>query len=229
MAKDFVIFGATGSQGGAVASEFSTINNNEYTLKAISRNRTSSKAQELKEAGATIVEADMSDLSSLKKAVKGASGIFAVTDFISAGNIETETRQGINILDAALATLDTLELFIWSNLPDARVQKIPYQNVVHFNSKNEIAKCMRASLLGGVFTEVRVGAYYQNFCKAPQVYGPQKLPNGSWELLWPVNADTRMPFTSVQDLGRLIKVIVANPAKYRTKTISVVSQKSHTY
>lgn len=117
----------------------------------------------------------MSDLASLKKAVKGASIIFAVTDFISAGSLEAEIEQGSNILDAALATLDTLEVFIWSNLPDAKSQKIPYQNVIHFNSKVEITKRMKVSQLSGILTEVRVGAYYQNMVKAPQLYGTQKV------------------------------------------------------
>jgi hypothetical protein len=41
----------------------------------------------------------------------------------------------------------------------------------------------------------------------------------------PVNADSKMPFTSVRDLGRLVEVIVGDLAKFRTKTVSVVSQK----
>lgn len=45
---------------------------------------------------------------------------------------------------------------------------------MHFNSKNEIAKRMSASPLGDILTEVRVGAYYQNMVKLPQLYGPQK-------------------------------------------------------
>lgn len=122
-----------------------------------------------------MVEADMSDLASLKEAVKGASVIFAVTDFIAAGSIETETQQGLNIQEAALATFDTLELFIWSTVPDPRAQKIPYQNVIHANSKIEIGKSLQASKLGGILTEVRVGAYYQNMVKAPQLYGVQKV------------------------------------------------------
>ena len=82
-------------------------------------------------------------------------------------------------MDAALTTLDTLELFIWSNLPDARVQHAPYQNVLHFNSKNDIAKRIRASKLKDVMVEVRLGPYYENMTKAPQVYGPQKVMHAS--------------------------------------------------
>ncbi|TKA78401.1 hypothetical protein B0A49_02345 [Cryomyces minteri] len=223
MAKIFVVFGATGSQGGVVVSDLLRLGG-KYAVRAVTRNPESDKSKKLAEAGLTLVQADMNNLASLKKAVKGAHYIFAVTDFITAGNVQTETKQGLNILEAAKTTLDTLEAYIWSSLPDARTQPIPYQNVVHFNSKNDIAKEIRRSAVGRVLTEVRLGPYYQNFVKAPQDYGPQKQSDGSWVLMLPVNAATRMPFTSVQDLGRLITVIVEDPAKYRTKTVSVVSQ-----
>jgi hypothetical protein len=104
-----------------------------------------------------------------------AQVIFGVADFMVAGIIEAETRQGISMLDAALSTLDTLEAIIWSGLPDATTSEIPYQNVIHFNAKNDIAKRMRISALANALIEVRLGPYLQNFVKAPQVYGPQKV------------------------------------------------------
>jgi hypothetical protein len=133
------------------------------------------KSKALAEAGATLVQADMSDLDSLKKAVQGADFIFGVTDFLTAQSVEVETTQGLNLLKAAESTIDTLKGYIWSNLPDARVQPVPYQNVMHFNAKNDIAKEIRKSTVGNVLIEVRLGPYFQNFIKAPQVYGPQKV------------------------------------------------------
>jgi hypothetical protein len=141
----------------------------------VTRNKSSEKAEKLETAGAVLVEADLDDLASLKEAVHNSNIIFAVTDFIAAGSIAKETQQGINILDAALTTLETLETFIWSNLPDARTQEVPYQNVFHFNSKNDISNHLKESPLQNVLTEVIVGGYYQNFVKAPQVYAPQKV------------------------------------------------------
>jgi hypothetical protein len=161
-------------QGGAIVSELLKTKG-QYHILAVTRNKKSDKARKLEEAGATLVQADQNDLESVKKAVKGAQIIFGVTDFIGAGSVEAETQQGINMLDAALSTMDTLEAFIWSNLPDARTAKVPYQNVIHFNAKNDIATRMRASVLADVLIQVRLGPYFQNFVKAPQVYGPQKV------------------------------------------------------
>jgi hypothetical protein len=40
----------------------------------------------------------------------------------------------------------------------------------------------------------------------------------------PCYADSKLPFTSVQDLGKLVEIIFEDPAKY-VKTISVVSER----
>lgn len=135
----------------------------------------SAKSKALAKAGAALVHADMNDLNSLKKAVQGADFIFGVTDFLTAQSVEVETSQGLNLLKAAESTIDTLKGYIWSNLPDARIQPIPYQNVIHFNAKNDIANEIHKSIVADVLIEVRLGPYFQNFIKAPQVYGPQKV------------------------------------------------------
>lgn len=43
--------------------------------------------------------------------------------------------------------------------------------------------------------------------------------------MFPYYEDSKLPFTSVQDLGRLVEVIIGNPAKFIKKTISVVSER----
>jgi hypothetical protein len=174
-------------QGGSIASELLKASDT-FIVRAVTRNKASEKAKKLEDAGAVLVEADLDEPTSLKRAVHEANFIFAVTDFIAAGSIERETQQGINIIAAALTTLDTLETFIWSNLPDARTQNVPYQNVFHFNSKNDIASRIKASPLQNALTEVIVGGYYQNFVKAPQLYAPQKVcfnPRYFYLTRWP--------------------------------------------
>jgi uncharacterized protein YbjT (DUF2867 family) len=147
----------------------------KFKVVAVTRNVEAQKSKALAKAGAILVKADMNDLGSLKKAVQGADFIFGVTDFLTAQSIEVETAQGLNLLKAAESTTKTLKGYIWSNLPDARIQPVPYQNVIHFNAKNDIAKMIRKSTVRNVLIEVRLGPYFQNFLKAPQVYGPQQV------------------------------------------------------
>ena len=91
-------------QGGSIAAELLK-NPNEYNVRAVTRNKTSDKAKALAAAGAELVQADMNDLESLKFAVEGASVIFGLTDFISAGSAEIEIQHGTNLLNAALPLL----------------------------------------------------------------------------------------------------------------------------
>ncbi|TVY32680.1 NmrA-like family domain-containing protein [Lachnellula occidentalis] len=232
MAKNFVVFGATGAQGGSVTLALLKASNsnssiNKYNILAVTRNPHTPQAQKLSSAGATLVQADMEDLNSLKELVKGAHFIFVVTDFLGAeGNSDRELTQGLNVIEAAssAACLETLEAVIWSSLPDARKQPFAYENIVHFNSKRAISDALWDSPLRSCVTEVWLAAYYENFVNSWGIYEPQKQPDGSYVLKYPINADSKIPFMSVTDLGKLITVIIEDPTKYHTKVVSFVSE-----
>lgn len=100
-------------QGGAIASEL-LWTKGQYNILAVTRNKDCDRAKRLERSGATLIQADQNDLEPVKRATRGAQVIFGVTDFMGAGSFEAETRQGINMLDAALSTFDTLEAFLWS-------------------------------------------------------------------------------------------------------------------
>ena len=85
MSKLLVVFGATGQQGGSVATY--VLNDPElskqYKVRAISRDVTKPAAQALQKAGAEVVKADADDKESLKHAyvcpkslIPGQSNIF---------------------------------------------------------------------------------------------------------------------------------------------------------
>ena len=113
----------------------------------------------------------MEDLDSLKDVVKGAHFIFVVTDFLGAGgNNNRELKQGLNVIEVASTSLDTLEAIIWSSLPDARKQPFPYSNIVHFNSKRDISDRLIESPLKHLVTEVWLAAYYENFVNSFGIY-----------------------------------------------------------
>jgi uncharacterized protein YbjT (DUF2867 family) len=70
-----VVFGATGRQGGVVARELLA---NGYPVRAVTRHTDSAAAKDLARLGAEVVAGDLDDAESLKKAVAGAWGLFAV-------------------------------------------------------------------------------------------------------------------------------------------------------
>lgn len=152
-------------------------------MRAVTRNPSSTAARSLKRDGAEVVQADMSDRGSLKVAFKGAHAIFSVTDFFASVSVETEISQGVNVIEAAItAASETLECFLWSSLPDPRSMEVPYHNVLHFNTKSEISKYLKSSALWKKSTIIWVTAYFENYTKFAQVYGPQ--PVSTRIMLW---------------------------------------------
>jgi hypothetical protein len=94
-----------------------------------------------------MVQADISDVHSLQRAVTGANVVFGNTAYPSeiatnAGSQQQahdiEFKQGQNIADA-VSTVGTLELFIWSSLSkSSKWSKGRYMKVWHFDSKAHV-------------------------------------------------------------------------------------------
>lgn len=68
MTKTIVITGATGAQGGGVVNVL--LNTPGWKVRAVTRNPTSEKAKDLVARGVQVVQADVNDVVSLKKAFK---------------------------------------------------------------------------------------------------------------------------------------------------------------
>lgn len=81
-----------------------------------------------------MVRADLSDPASLRAAVRGAHGVFGVTDFWATRSKAVEVRQGKNIFEACAA--EGVRHLVWSSLPYA--EKLTgglLRHVDHFDSK----------------------------------------------------------------------------------------------
>jgi uncharacterized protein YbjT (DUF2867 family) len=93
-----VVTGSTGKQGGAVAR---ALLERGHKVRAITRDPDLSQANSLAHAGASLVTASLEDTAALRKALEGATSLFAITvPFVGK---EAETRQGIAAADAAKA------------------------------------------------------------------------------------------------------------------------------
>jgi|SRR5690242_8018487 len=149
--KLIVIVGATGNQGGSVATTF--LKEAGWKVRALTRDTSSTKSQALAARGAEVVQANIDIPETLSAAFEGANAIFAVSDFwgqyfdpgnknkakpgqaLTAWVGEHETQQLKNVIDAA-AKVATLERFILSSLSDAtKWSKGTYNHVYHFDSK----------------------------------------------------------------------------------------------
>jgi uncharacterized protein YbjT (DUF2867 family) len=127
------VFGATGRQGGAVARELLA---NGWPVRAVTRHTDSAAAKELARLGAEVVFADLDDAESLKKAVSGAWGLFAVQNTWEAG-VEREEEQGKRL--AKIAKDAGIQHIVYTSVGSAeRNTGIP-----HFDNKWRIEETIR--------------------------------------------------------------------------------------
>ena len=132
--RKILITGATGQQGGATLHELA---GGAFQLVGMTRKPDSPAAQALKQKGVTLVQGDLDDPASLKKALAGAWGVFAVQNTWEAG-VEKEEEQGKRI--ATLAHQAGVQHFVYSSVASAhRATGIP-----HFENKWRIEQTVRA-------------------------------------------------------------------------------------
>ena len=88
--KLIAVFGATGAQGGGLVRATRHGPAGEFAVRAITRHTSSVKAQEPARLGAKVVEADLDDPPSVRRAMKGTHGVYCATFF---GSISRPNRS----------------------------------------------------------------------------------------------------------------------------------------
>jgi uncharacterized protein YbjT (DUF2867 family) len=165
-----VVTGATGKQGGAVARG---LLKQGHKVRAVTRDPNSKQAKSLAQAGASLVAASFEDTESIKKALDGATSLFAMTTPF--GGTDAEIRQGVAASDAAKAAGVHL---VFTSVGSANRQT----GVPHFDSKYEVEKHIakigaRATILAPVaFME---NLYFIQEQLATGVYASALLPTRS--------------------------------------------------
>ncbi|MGK9234978.1 NmrA/HSCARG family protein [Inquilinus limosus] len=128
--RNVLVTGATGQQGGAVAS---ALLSRGHRVRAVTRKPDGDAARRLASAGVEIVAGDLGDAASIRQAAGGVDTMFLMTDAYEAGPAE-ETRQGILAADVAKAA--GIGHLIYSSVASAdRKTGIP-----HFESKYLVEK-----------------------------------------------------------------------------------------
>jgi uncharacterized protein YbjT (DUF2867 family) len=129
-----LVSGATGKQGGAVARELLGKGRN---VRAMTRKPEGPAARALSDIGAEVVQADLDDESSLRRALNGAWGALAVQNTWEAG-VEHEEEQGKRFARVA---------------KDVGVQHLVYESVAsahrntgipHFDNKWRVEETIRS-------------------------------------------------------------------------------------
>jgi uncharacterized protein YbjT (DUF2867 family) len=225
--KIIAVFGATGAQGGGLARAILNDPNSEFAVRAVTRDVTSDKAQELARMGAELVSADIDDPASMQKALQGAYGAYFVTFYWAHFSPEKERTEAQHMAQAAQAA--GLQHVIWSTLEDTR-QYIPLDDnrmptlmekykVPHFDAKGESDHFFTE--LEVPVTFLRASFYWDNF-----IYfgaGPKKGPDGKQYLTFPLD-DKTMAGIASEDIGKCAYGIFKRGTELVGKTVGIAGE-----
>ncbi|KAI1857011.1 hypothetical protein JX265_009791 [Neoarthrinium moseri] len=173
--KIIAIVGATGNQGSSVAKTFALTGG--WHVRCLTRDPTSAKAQTLAEIGCELVQADLSDPTSLSPAFDGAHAIFLNTElagayraYLATGEdhdtamqraFDSEVNSGKNAIHA-IKNVATLERLVYSALGSVkRVSGGKYHHTTFFETKAAIVDYIEADhpLLAAKTSYIYIGAY----------------------------------------------------------------------
>ena len=98
--RTILITGVTGHQGGAVAQ---ALRSSGFRLRGLTRKPESERATALARQGVDIVQGDLNDEATLRRALAGAWGVFGVQNAGEAG-VEGEEAQGKRLATLARET-----------------------------------------------------------------------------------------------------------------------------
>jgi len=222
--KIIAVAGATGAQGGGLVRAILEDGSGRFAIRALTRNAHSSKALELARLGAEVVEADIENVDSLKRAFAGAWGAYCVTFFWDHFSPAREKAGAAAMARAAKHA--GLQHVIWSTLEDTR-QWVPlsddrmptlmdWYKVPHFDAKAEA---------NGYFTELGLPVtflltsfYWDNFIHFG--LGPRKGPDGRLTITFPMG-DRRLPGIAAEDIGRCALGIFKRSREFTNRTVGI--------
>ena len=223
--KIIAVVGSTGSQGGGLVRAILADPNGGFAARAITRDTSKDKAKALASAGAEVVSADLDNVDSLKKALAGAYGVYAVTNFWEHFSGQKEIQQARNIAEAAKAA--GVKHVIWSTLEDTRKlmsaddKRMPMlqekYRVPHFDAKAEA----NASFAGLPTTFLVTSFYWDNL----YMFGlaPKKDNTGQYAWTFPMG-DSKLAGIAAEDIGKVAYGIFKAGSQYVGKTVGIVGE-----
>jgi uncharacterized protein YbjT (DUF2867 family) len=225
--KTIAVVGATGAQGGGLVRAILNDAKGGFTARAITRDVNSDKAKDLAKLGAEVVAANVDDVESLKRAFKGAYGVYCVTFFWAHFSPEKEIAEATAMARAAKDA--GVQHAIWSTFEDTR-KWIPLSDnrmptlmgkykVAHFDGKSEADHVFRD--LGVPTTFLLTSFYWENL-----IYfgaGPKKGSDGKLAITYPMG-DKKLPGIASEDIGKCAYGIFKEGREFIGKTVGVAGE-----
>jgi len=225
--KIIAVMGATGAQGGGVCRAILKDVGGGYKVRALTRNAGSDKARALKKLGAEVVEVDIDDVESLKRAFRGAHGAFCVTFFWEHFSPVQELAEAKNMADAAKDA--SVRHVVWSTLEDTR-KWVPLDDrrmptlmerykVPHFDAKGEANRLFSERGLPTTF--LLTSFYWENLIHFGM--GPKRGEDGKLYITLPMG-DKKLPGIASEDIGKSAYAIFRKGQEFIGKTVGIAGE-----
>jgi uncharacterized protein YbjT (DUF2867 family) len=222
--KIIAVMGATGAQGGGLVRAILNDKQGGFTARAITRNVNSDKAKALAKMGAEVVQADVDNEESIRKAFEGAYGAYCVTFYWEHFSPEKEQAHAKNMAQAAKEA--GVKHVIWSSLEDMR-KWVPLSDnrmptlmgkykVPHFDAKGEANKFFTD--LDLPVTIMNTSFYWDNMIYFGM--GPKKGPDGKLAITFPMG-DKKLPAMAAEDIGKCAYGIFKKGQEFIGKTVGI--------
>ncbi len=179
-----LITGVTGQQGGSVAH---ALKGKGFRLRGMTRHPQGDRARALAGEGIEIVQGDLDDEASLRKAMDGAWGVFAVQNTWEAG-VEKEEEQGKR--QARLARETGVQHYVYSSVGSAHRET----GIPHFENKWRVEGVVRE--LGFPSHVILRPVFFMENLVSPWFLNDGKLVTA-------LEPDTVLQMIAVEDIGRV--------------------------
>ena len=180
--RTVLITGVTGHQGGAVAH---ALQGAGFRLVGLTRKPDSEPAKALARHGVDIVKGDLDDETTLRRALAGTWGVFAVQNSLEAG-VEGEEAQGRRL--ATLAREAGVQHYVYTSVGSANRKT----GVPHFDNKWRIEETVRG-LRFPSHVILRPVFFMDN------LLAPFSLQGST--LAWALGPNTKLQMIAVDDIG----------------------------
>lgn len=203
-----VALGATGQQGSSVASALLDAG---WRVRAVVRDPSTERAQQLADTGVETVAGDLADPVSLASAFSDAYGVFSVQP--SSGQADTgvtdvdEVAWGISVADLAQAA--GVDHLVYSSAIAAGSTPT---GIGHFDTKSRIEEHIRGLDISS--TIIRPASFMEIL-----LLPGMGLADGQFSFL--MHAEQPIQFVAVRDIGLVVAEIFSSPADFIGHTISI--------
>lgn len=195
--RTILVTGATGRQGNQVAYALAS---RGFAVRALTRAPDDPVSREMARSGMEVVRGDMTDRYSLRSALDGVYGVFAMATPYEEG-LAAEVLQGTTLGDAAREA--GVRHYIYSSVGGAERDS----GVPHFETKREIENHLRR--LDLPLTILRPAWFYENLNTPVTRRIDDRLV-----IQMPLRPDTRLQMIAVHDIAEFVARALEDPASW---------------